>query len=70
MGLGACNSVCSQFSESLFAILADCWEIAIVFEGLFNIEIQEEIKHFAVLGGGPKGHQKCEQKLCEQTGIS
>ena len=42
---------------------------AILFQGL-SIEIQEEIRHFVVLGRGEvKGHQNREQKSCEQTGI-
>ena len=49
-------SVCSQFSESVFAILGECVRnfggvFAVLFEGLL-IEIQEEIHYFAVLGGG------------------
>ena len=44
---------------------------AILFEVLL-IEIQEEIPHFCWLGGGGgvKGRKNCEQKLCEQTGVS
>ena len=56
------NSVCSQFLEALFAILAECsqfwlsvrkfgWVFAIPFEVL-SIEIQEEIHHFAGREGG------------------
>ena len=43
------NSGCSQFSEGLFAIFGGVF--AILFE-LLLIEIEEEIRHFAVLGGG------------------
>ena len=47
------NSVCSQFLEGLFAILADCSPI--LFEVLL-IEIQEEIHRFAGWeGGGSRG---------------
>ena len=43
---------------------------AILFEFLLK-KIQEEIPHFAAWeGGGGKGHKNCEQKFCEQTGIS
>ena len=45
------------------------WVFVILFEGLL-VEIQEEIHHFAVWGGGVKGHQNCEQNFCEQTGVS
>ena len=45
----------------MFAILVE----------VFLIEIQEEIHHFAGWkGGGVKGHKNCEQKICEQTGVS
>ena len=40
---------------------------AILFEGLL-INIEEEIHHFAVLGGGGvKGHQNCKQNFCVGT---
>ena len=43
---------------------------AILFEVIL-IEIQEKMHHFAGLGGGGvKGHKNCEQKFCEQTGVS
>ena len=43
---------------------------AILFEVLL-IEIQEEIHHFAGWeGGGVKWCENCEQKFCEQTGVS
>ena len=38
------NSVCSQFLEGSFAILAECSQFCLRF---FFIEIQEEIHHFA-----------------------
>ena len=41
---------------------------AILFEALL-IEIQEEITHFAVWGGGVM-HKNCEQNYCAQTGVS
>ena len=46
-----------------------CRLLAILFEGPL-IEIQKEIHHFVVLGGGAgvKGDQNSEQKICEQTG--
>ena len=35
------------------------------------IETQEEIHHFAGWeGGGVKGRKNCEQKFCEQAGVS
>ena len=40
---------------------------AILFEVL-PVEIQEEIHRFAGWEGF-KGHENCEQKLCEQTGV-
>ena len=44
---------------------------AILF-GVLLIEIQEEIHHFLGWEGGEgvKGHKNCEQKFCEQTGVS
>ena len=43
---------------------------AILFEALF-FENQEEIHQFAGWeGGGFKGHKNCEQKFCEQAGVS
>ena len=42
---------------------------AILFEVLL-IEIREEIHHFAGWEVGVKGHKNCEQKFCEQTGVS
>ena len=43
---------------------------AILFEALL-IEIQEEIPHFPGWeGGGVNEHKNCEQKFCEQTGVS
>ena len=42
---------------------------AILFEVLL-IEFQEEIHHFAGWEGGVKGHKNCQQRFCEQTGIS
>ena len=43
---------------------------AILFEVLL-IEIQKEIHHFAGWEeGGGQGHKNCEQKFCEQTGVS
>ena len=43
---------------------------AILFDVLL-IEIQEEMLHFAGWeGGGVKGRKNCEQKFCEQTGVS
>ena len=61
------NSVCSQFLEGLFAILSECSQ----FYLRSFIEIQEEIPHFTGWeGGGVKERQNCEQKYCEQTGVS
>ena len=34
------------------------------------MEIQEEIHHFIVLGGGRLRGTKIEQTLCEQSGVS
>ena len=66
--------VCSYFC--LFAIFGEFvrnfgWVLAILFEILL-IDIQEEIHHFAGWGGGGgvTGHKNCEQKFCEQTGVS
>ena len=42
---------------------------AILFEVLL-IEIQEEIHHFPGWGGGFNVRKNCEQKFCEQTGVS
>ena len=45
--------------------MAECSQF---FEALL-IKIQEEIHHFAGWEGGDKGHQACEQKVCEQIGV-
>ena len=34
------------------------------------MEIQEEIHHFAGWEGGVNWHRNCEQKFCEQIGVS
>ena len=60
------KSVCSQFLEGLFVILAECSQLCL--RSFF--EIQEEIHHFAGWEGGVEGHKNCEQKFCEQTGVS
>ena len=52
--------VCSQFG----------WVFAILFEGLW-MAIQEEIHHFASLGGGGlRGAKTVNKNCCEQTGVS
>ena len=62
------NSVCPQFLECLFAILVECPQFSL---RSFLRENQEEIHHFAgYRRGGFKGHKNCEQKICEQTGVS
>ena len=43
------NSVCSQFLEGVFAILAECSQFCL---RSFLIEIQEEIHYFAGWEGG------------------
>ena len=59
------GTVCSQFWES---VRISVWGGQI--EALL-VEIREKIRHFAGWeGGGLKGHQNCEQKFCEQTGVS
>ena len=61
------NFACLQILEGLFRNFRRVF--AILFEVLL-IEIQEEIHHFAGWEGGVKGHKKCEQTSCEQTGVS
>ena len=51
--------VCSHFG----------WVFAILFEVLL-IEIQEEIIILLVGRGGVKGDKNCEQKYCQQSGVS
>ena len=61
-----CVCVCGCFRAG-YAIFGEFvhnfgWVFAILFEGL-SIEIQEEILHFAVLGGGVKEHQNRRTKI-------
>ena len=61
------NSVCSQFLEDVFAILAECSQFCL----RSLLEFQDEIHHFAGWeGGGVKVREFCEQTFCEQTGVS
>ena len=62
------NSVCSQFLEGLFAILAECSQF-----GLRSFESKIKRKSITSLvgrEGGVRGTKIVKKKICEQTGIS
>ena len=59
------------FVRNFLGVCSQFWLSVRNFAEVLLIEIQEEIHHFAVLGeGGVKGCKFCEQKFCEQTGVS
>ena len=60
------NSVCSQFLEGLFAILAGCSQFCL---SPFNRNSRGNPSFRWLGGGGVKGHKNCEQKFCEQRGV-
>ena len=58
--------VCSQFWESLFAILAQCSQFCL---RPFHRNSRGNPSLCWLGEGGVKGHQNCEQTFCEQTGV-
>ena len=60
------NSVCSQFLEGLFAILAECSQFCL---RSFSRNSRGNPSFCWLGGGGVKGHKNCEQKFCEEMGV-
>ena len=60
------NSVCSQFWESLLAILAQCSPFCL---WSFNRNSRGNLSLCWLGGGGFYGHQNCEQTFSEQIGV-
>ena len=61
------NSVCSQL-EGLFAVLAECSQFCL--RSFFNRNSRGNPSLCWLGKGGVKGRENCEQKFCEQTGVS
>ena len=63
------NSVCSQFLESLFAILAECSQFCFryFYYKFKTLESRGNSSPYWLGGGWSKGHNHCEQNICEQT---
>ena len=79
------NSVCLQFLEGVFAILAECSHgrlfIILFVRSQFWLSVRNSVwgpsnrnsrgnPSFCWLGGGVNEHKNCEQNFCEQTGVS